>query len=222
MSSAVNLARWGVVPYITAWSSEETPPVAVVVRDGRIAYADERAEDRDGAGVLWTRIGFSPGVGVPQFKSVHFLRQRRAMRGLLCQVCGARCAKSALWMLSREEYEGADGPWPAPVMTAHPPVCPGCVERSARLCPHLRAGHVVLRPRRVSPAAISGVLYQPTRAGLVPSAATIAHNDFRTRWLRAAQLHVTLEDYDVVGLGAMVVSGSGGSSVDRGSGRQGV
>ncbi|MCD0452230.1 hypothetical protein LO762_23995 [Actinocorallia sp. API 0066] len=203
----MNLARWGVVPYITAWSSEETSPVVVVVRGGRIAYADERAEDRDGSGVLWTRIGFSPGVGVPEFKSVHFFRQREAMRRLLCQVCGTPCGKSGLWMLSREEYESADGPWPAPVMTAHPPVCPGCVERSARLCPHLRRGYVVLRPRRVAPAGFSGMLYRPTRAGLAPSDATIAHNDPRTRWLRATQLHVQLEDYDVIGLGNMIITG---------------
>ncbi|MCD0452224.1 hypothetical protein LO762_23965 [Actinocorallia sp. API 0066] len=56
-------------------------------------------------------------------------------------------------------------------------------------------------------SGISGVLYRPTRAGLVPSATTIAHTDLRTRWLRAAQLHVTLEDYDVVELGGMIVTG---------------
>ncbi|MCD0453467.1 hypothetical protein LO762_30425 [Actinocorallia sp. API 0066] len=210
--SVANLARWGVVPYITAWSSEEMLPVTFVLRDGRLAYADETVVDRDGAGVLWTRVGFSPGVGVPEFKSVHFLRHRRAMRGRLCQVCGTPCGRSALWMLSREEYESAEGPWPAPVMTAHPPVCPGCVERSGRLCPHLRDGYVVLRPRRVAPAAISGMLYGPTRAGLVPAAAvTIAHDDPRTRLLSAAQLHVTLEDYDVVSLDSMIVTGSRGA-----------
>ncbi|MDX6740662.1 hypothetical protein [Actinocorallia sp. A-T 12471] len=204
--SVVNLARWGVVPYITVWSSEETLPVAVVVRGKGIGYVDERAGDRDAAGVLWTRVGFSPGVGVPQFANVHFLRQRRAMRGLLCQVCGRRCGRSALWMLSRKEYESAEGPWPAPVMTAHPPVCPGCVERSARLCPHLRDGHVVLRPRRVAPAAFSGMLYRPTPAGLVASATSVAHDDPRVRWLRAAQVHVTLEKYDVIGLGSMLIT----------------
>ncbi|MCD0449581.1 hypothetical protein LO762_10310 [Actinocorallia sp. API 0066] len=207
--SGVNLARWRAVPYITSWSSEEIPPVSMVIRDGRIAYADESVVDRDGAGVLWTRIGFSPGVGVPEFKSVHFLRHRRAMRRRLCQVCGTPCGKNALWMLSRKEYESAEGPWPAPVMTAHPPVCPGCVERSGRLCPHLRDGYVVLRPRRVAPAAISGMLYQPTPFGLMPGAAvTIVHDDPRIRLLRAAQLHVTLEDYDVVDPGGMVVTGS--------------
>lgn len=112
-------------------------------------------------------------------------------------------------MLSQEEYESAEGPWPAPVMTAHPPVCPGCVERSGRLCPHLRKGYVVLRPRRVAPAAISGVLYQPTSTGLKAGApTTIAHDDPRTRWLRAAQLHVTLEDYEVINLGNMLTTGS--------------
>ncbi|MDX6744133.1 hypothetical protein [Actinocorallia sp. A-T 12471] len=194
------------MPYITAWSSETASLVTLVVRDGRLGYADETAGDRDSAGVLWTRIAFSPGVGVPQFANVHFLRQRRAMHGLLCQVCGTPCGKSALWMLSQKEYESAEGPWPAPVMTSHPPVCPGCVERSTRLCPHLRDGHVVLRPRRVSPAALSGMFYRPTPTGLVPKATTLAHDDPRVRWLRATQLHVLLEDYDLVRLGGMLVT----------------
>ncbi|MDX6743679.1 hypothetical protein [Actinocorallia sp. A-T 12471] len=186
------------VPFITAWSSERAPGFAVVVRDGRIAYADETKRDRDGSGVLWTRKVFSPGVGVPQFKAVHPLRQRRAMERLLCQVCAKPCDKSAVWMLSQREYESAEGPWPAPVMTAHPPLCPGCVERATRLCPHLRNGYVILRPDRIAPAALTGVLYRPTPLGLTPTAATIAYDDPRTRWMRAVQLHVQLKDYTLV------------------------
>ncbi|MCD0452491.1 hypothetical protein LO762_25380 [Actinocorallia sp. API 0066] len=91
------------------------------------------------------------------------------------------------------------------------------MERSTRLCPHLRGGHVVLRARRVVPAAISGMLYKPTRDGLAPAAATIAHDDPRIRWLRAAQLHMELGDYDVIHHGHMIITGSGwrGTMGDR-------
>ncbi|WP_051108881.1 hypothetical protein [Actinomadura flavalba] len=190
--------RWGAVPYITAWSSEDTSPSRVVVRGGRVAYSDESLYDRDAAGVLWARMGFSPGVGVPQFKSVHFLRQRRAMRRLLCQVCGQRAGDDAVWMLSVREYEGADGTWPAPITTTHPPLCPSCVERSVRLCPHLRGGHVVLRARKVAPVAVSGLVYRPTPAGLESTPMIVALDDPLVRWVRATQLHMLLDDYTLI------------------------
>ncbi|MFC0038637.1 hypothetical protein [Actinomadura rayongensis] len=192
-------ARWGVVPYVTAWSSEEAPPYNVVVRGGRIGYADETQYDRDSVGVLWARMGISPRVGRPQFKNVHYLRQRLAMRKLLCQVCGTRCGDDGVWVLSAQEYENGEGPWPAPVLTAQPPLCPGCVERSARLCPHLRGGHVVLRASRFRPAAVSGMLYEPTPVGLrAVGRETVALDSPWVRWLRATQLHMRLEEYTVL------------------------
>ncbi|POM27676.1 hypothetical protein BTM25_20940 [Actinomadura rubteroloni] len=201
---AANPARWGVVPYITAWSSEVTPPYGLVIRNGRLAYVDESPYDRDQAGVLWARMRISPGVGRPQFKNVHYLRQRLAMRKLLCQVCGTPCGKDAVWMLSAQEYQNAEGPWPAPVLTAHPPLCPNCVERSARMCPHLKGGHVVLRASRFAPAAVSGMLYEATPAGLKQlERATIEYGDPWAPWMRASQVHMRLEEYTVLAPGPL-------------------
>jgi hypothetical protein len=192
-------ARWGVVPYITAWSSETMPPPVVVSRGRGIGYADETLFDRDRDGVLWARSGVSPGVGRPQFKNVHCLRQRRAMRKLLCQVCGVACGEDGVWMLSVREYADGEGPWPAPVVTAHPPLCPDCVERSGRLCPHLRDGFVVLKARRFRPGAVSGMLYELTGGGLrAVGRETVAYGHPLVRWLQASQLHMRLEDYTVV------------------------
>ncbi|WP_019629335.1 hypothetical protein [Actinomadura atramentaria] len=190
-------ARWGVVPFITAWSSEEAPPATIISGERGIAYADETVLDRDRHGVLWARNTSSPGVGRPLFKNVHHLRQRRAMRRLLCQVCGTPCGTDARWLLSAAEYR--EDPWPSPVLTSHPPVCPDCVDRSVRLCPHLRDGHVALTADRPRPAAVSGILYHPTILGPAPMRrATLTFDDPLLPWLRAAQLHMRLDDYRVL------------------------
>jgi hypothetical protein len=57
--------QWGAVPYVTAWSSEVSPPYGLVIRNGRLAYVDETPYGRDQAGVLWARMRLSPGVGRP-------------------------------------------------------------------------------------------------------------------------------------------------------------
>ncbi|WP_240489834.1 hypothetical protein [Actinomadura atramentaria] len=149
--------------------------------------------------MLLARIGISPGVGRPKFKNVHHLRQRRAMRKLLCQVCRTPCGPDAVWMLSAQEYQNAEGPWPAPVLTAHPPLCPGCAAHSARLCPHLRDGHVLLRALRFKLAAVSGMLYEPGPGGLkAAEPATVEYGNPWTRWMRATQVHMRLEEYTVL------------------------
>ena len=78
---------------------------------GGIAFADETAADRDSDGILWTRITSQPGCGRPQFAVIHSLRQRRAMRRLLCQVCGQpadRNPEGVLWLLP-DYYRRHDG-----------------------------------------------------------------------------------------------------------------
>jgi hypothetical protein len=83
------------VPYVTAWSSERSARPHVITRGGGIGYADESPFDRDSDGVLWAREGVSPGRGKPEFGRVHLWRQRRAMRRLLCQVCGRDADRDA-------------------------------------------------------------------------------------------------------------------------------
>ncbi|WP_233580407.1 hypothetical protein [Streptomyces triticirhizae] len=77
------------VPYISRWTGEQPTAARVVARNGRLAYADERSYDRDTGGVLWRRVPSTPGKGNPEFGAVHPLRQRLALAGLLCQVCGS-------------------------------------------------------------------------------------------------------------------------------------
>ncbi|MFC0040424.1 hypothetical protein [Actinomadura rayongensis] len=192
----VAAGRWGLVPWITAWSSEEALPRQVVVRGRGIGYADETRADRDVDGVLWGRNITSPGQGTPLFKAVHPVRQRRAMREVLCQVCGAPCRRDAVWLLSADEY--AFGPWPAPIHTVQPPLCPECVAGPVRLCPHFRRGHVLVRARRFSLAGVGGMLYRRTPWG--PRAVertTVRYGDPEIRWMVAGQLITTLYEYTV-------------------------
>ncbi|WP_066950501.1 hypothetical protein, partial [Streptomyces lushanensis] len=154
--------RPDVVPYISRWSSERRPTGVVVARGGGIAYADEGPYERDDMGVLWKRIGVSPGKGRPEFGEVHFLRQRRAMRRLLCQICGGpsdRTSEGTLWLVG----EDADDPefWRPGYVTTHPPVCAPCAVISVGVCPHLREGYVALRVRTFVQAGVHGALYRP-------------------------------------------------------------
>jgi hypothetical protein len=108
------------VPYVTSWTTETDMPFEVVYRrGGGIACADEIVADRDELGILWTRTYSRQRDGRPEFGKVHSLRQRRAMRRLLCQVCGEPADQSddgVLWLLP--DYRGVryePGPT-APVM----------------------------------------------------------------------------------------------------------
>ncbi|MFE0421995.1 hypothetical protein [Streptomyces sp. NPDC058953] len=146
-----------VVPYITAWSSEQGVQPLVVTRGAGIGYADETPYDRDADGVLWTRVPSSPGRGRPEFGQVHLMRQRRAMRRMLCQVCGEaadRDENGTLWLLGSDEDEY--------LTTSHPPVCAPCAVLSLRVCPHLRRRHTLIRVRSCVPLGVHGVLHAPS------------------------------------------------------------
>jgi hypothetical protein len=136
-------------PYITSWSTEQDPPHTLVEHRGLgIAYLDETVIDRDDKGVLWYRTPSRPRQGRPEFGRVHPLRQRRAMRRLLCQVCGGpadHTSDGVLWLLKdhREDWPG----WPENMAVTEPPVCAPCVRVASRLCPALRKGAVTVRVR---------------------------------------------------------------------------
>ncbi|RAJ66539.1 hypothetical protein K378_02709 [Streptomyces sp. Amel2xB2] len=72
------LTRPHLVPYITQWSRERAPKSEMVIRRGRLAFADEHPYDRDSNGVLWSRAPSQPGKGKPEFGKVHALRQGNA------------------------------------------------------------------------------------------------------------------------------------------------
>lgn len=196
------LPRPDVVPYIARWSEERGERTQVVGRVGGIAYADEVLQDRDDNGVLWTRIASRPGRGRPEFGQVHGLRQRRAMRRLLCQVCGGAADENAdgvLWLLGEDPDRPDD--WSENLETTHPPLCLPCALSAVRHCPHLGRGYVALRVRNFRPAGVWGALY---RAGFPPPVASeavgVPFGDPRLRWVRAHQLVMRLDGFTVVDL----------------------
>ena len=187
--------RGVVVPYITSWSSEQPARRKVIVRPlSGIGFLDEVPADRDEHGVLWRRVSSSPGVGLPEFGSIHSPRQREAMRDLLCQVCGGPAdqnAEGTLWLLQdhRTDWPG----WPHRMGVTEPPVCLPCAQAARRHCPALRReGHVALRVSGCPVSGITGALY---RAGTVYPTATntgrivmVAFDDPAVRWIQAAHL----------------------------------
>ncbi|HEX5568367.1 MAG TPA: hypothetical protein VFY14_15830 [Streptomyces sp.] len=138
---------WGAaglpVPYVAAWSTETSATTsALTVRpDGAgLAYRDETPADRDRHGVLWARLCQAPGEGRPNFRALHSRRQRRAMLGLLCQVCGGpadRTARGWLFLLSRPEPAERAPHWPEGALCTKPPVCRPCAVLAVRHCPQL-------------------------------------------------------------------------------------
>lgn len=196
------------VPFIAAWSGETFDSPRIVWRGHRIGYNNERRSDRDAFGVLWRRVTNKPGVGKPLFKTVHHARQRRAMGGLLCQVCAKPTRPEVtnggvLFLLSRREYEY--DPWPAPILTTHPPVCGRCATIAIRLCPHLRGHYVAIRCRAPRLYGVNGIMHMagfgavPTRSRANPID-TVAYGSPGKGLVHAAQSVMRLDQYRLVDL----------------------
>ena len=175
-----------IAPYITCWSAEQDLPYRLVERSGLgIGYVDESFGDRDARGVLWQRAAVRQGVGKPEFGKVHPLRQRRAMRQLLCQVCAGPADQNddgVLWLL--RDYRDDWPEWPNGMGCNEPPVCIPCAATSLRLCPALRRGAVAIRAREFDVAGVRGALY---RAGTVEEA-SLSYDDSEVRRLVASAL----------------------------------
>jgi len=193
-------SRRGVVPYIASWSGEEAFPVEIVARAEGIAYADETLLDRDDHGVLWSRVPSRPGTGEPRYNTVHPLRQRRAMRRLLCQVCAGPADENehgTLWLLRDHREDWAD--WPEGMGNAHPPLCLRCAHISVKACPWLTPGFVAIRARSTI-TGVSGELFRPGHSGPEFATMTIAYRHSTRRWMQARQLVRTLHDCTLVTL----------------------
>ncbi|MGZ3146786.1 hypothetical protein ACVDFE_33280 [Lentzea chajnantorensis] len=195
-------------PYITAWSAEQDLPYELVVRPGHgIGYADEVLTDRDTRGVLWLRGPIRHEVGRPEFGRVHPLRQRRAMRRLLCQVCAGpadRTDDGVLWLL--RDYRNDWPHWPEGMGCNEPPVCRSCVTLSLRLCPALRRGAVAVRSTEFPVVGVRGVLHRPgARGPAVAQDATRYFDDPDIPWMVASALvrqlsNCVLVPFDDLGL----------------------
>jgi hypothetical protein len=195
-----------VVPYVTAWSAEEDSSAAVVELPGRgIGYADESISDRDRRGVLWWRTPLRLGQGRPMFGMVHPLRQRRAMRRLLCQVCAGpadRTDEGVLWLVRdfQEDWAG----WPERMSVTEPPVCMPCAVLSLRACPALRRGAAAFRDRQFPVSGVRGGLYAGGRVPRLLGDAMVGFDDPAIHWVRAANLLRELRDRTLVDLDELV------------------
>lgn len=203
------LTRAGLVPYVTAWSAEQHDvDVTVVVRpqgDG-IAYKDEATADRDRRGVLWQRLLVARGQGKPDFGKVHGLRQRRAMRKLLCQVCAGpadRNERGVLWLIGDHRDDWPN--WPENMGEVDPPVCLPCAKQAIRLCPFLRRGYVAVRVRAPRIEGVYGNIYCASPGGPVAKRIdtdTVRFDDPRIRWTVAGQVAMGLHGCIFVDLDA--------------------
>jgi hypothetical protein len=186
-----------VVPYVTSWTEEVEPaPMVMWVPGSGIGYADEILADRDRHGVLWCRAPSRPGRGRPEFGLVHPLRQRRAMRRLLCQVCAGpadRTEDGVLWLVRefREDWPG----WPERMAVTEPPVCRPCAGLSLRVCPALRRGATVFRVRQYPVVGVRGERYAGGElAPRLLGEAMVSYDDRTVRWIRATNLLRELSD----------------------------
>ena len=198
------------VPYLTTWSSERLVDGPAVVQRllAGIGYDGEVADDRDDRGVLWVRRPDSPGKGRPLFKDVHPGRQRRAMRELLCQVCGGPADQDddgVLWLL--EDARGDWDDWPNRLMTTHPPICRPCVPVARAQCPHLWAGSVTVRVGTYEPCGVWGHRYTASRLGpIVAESGVVPFESPLLGWTVAAQLVLVLSECSIVSLDEDVAS----------------
>ena len=192
-----------IVPFITTWSGEQSPLSQVVDRRGLgIGFADETILDRDEHGVLWRRMPSRPGNGRPLFGKVHPLRQRRAMRKLLCQVCAGPADTTelgTLWLV--RDYAGDWPGWPEHMAATEPPVCLPCARDSIRICPALRNAYVAMRVGRSTISGVYGIHYRPGPA--FPESVEdriLRFGDPAIRWTCAGQLVRELLDCTIVSL----------------------
>ncbi|MDT3396997.1 hypothetical protein RKE29_10115 [Streptomyces sp. B1866] len=193
------------MPYIASWSSEKADrPVVVARRQGGIAYPDEILHDRDEHGVLWSRTVLSPGRGRPEFGRIHTLRQRRAMRRLLCQICAGpadRTEQGVLWLLGDDREDWPN--WPEMMAATHPPVCLPCARVAVRACPYLHGHAVAVRVREAPVEGVYGTLYAPGNPFPTPLRnETVTYDDPAIRWVCAGQLVRSLRGCTLVDIDA--------------------
>ena len=197
---AGDLAGRVVAPYVTSWSEESVWDAPVVPGERGIAYADEHVMDRDGDGVLWARCPSRCGRGRPVFGEVHPLRQRRAMRRLLCQVCAGpadRTEDGVLWLLVDWRHDWPD--WPNRMGVVEPPICVPCARLSARMCPTLRRRAVAFRARHYPVAGVYGALYQRQGyAAVFTGPGEACFGDPMIRWIRATRLIRQVDDCTLI------------------------
>jgi hypothetical protein len=187
----------GPVPYVAMWSAEEVQQASLVETRQGIAYTDESSVDRDHYGLLWSRVTSHQGVGVPHYRQMHPLRQRRAMNRLLCQVCAGPADHNddgTLWLVPNQPplWPG----WPEQSQTTQPPLCTRCARIAVKACPSLKPGYIAIRAHSFVNGAWGG-LYRtgwPHPRPLLTETCTLNFGNPRLAWLQADQLARLLVD----------------------------
>jgi hypothetical protein len=129
---------------------------------------------------------------------VHALRQRRAVRRMLCQVCGGPTAGSGPWLfvlrdVGRPVEEGE--------RTTAPPVCVPCARLSVRACPRLREGYVAALVGRAAVWGVAGIVHHPaTLEPVTGGLEEVAHDHPAIRWTVAHRQVLELRDCTPVDL----------------------
>ncbi|NSC21323.1 hypothetical protein FM076_08930 [Streptomyces albus subsp. chlorinus] len=159
------------VPYVAMWDSERAVieaalAVALTPEPPRLVYQGrELPSDRDGFGVLWARCSYSPGVGRPDFASMHPGRQYECMYAMRCQVCGGPADRNKDGWLFFDWRNELDPPsWPEGTLTAMPPLCAKDARLSMAVCPKSGA-FTALRVRAPRLWGVGGVSYRLTLDG---------------------------------------------------------
>ncbi|BDT39557.1 hypothetical protein [Streptomyces yaizuensis] len=203
MSSNVR-ARHSVVPWITPGSQENLLPLPLRVHRGRLAYVDETPADRSPSGVLLHRgLRNLPERerGGPRFLLIHPARQRAAMTGNLCQVCGGPASVvpergGTLFLLPGST--SSTGSVPEDEVTVRPPLCTErrCAQAAIELCPELQRGFTAVRVRYPIIFGFTGRIYEPAGDGPPVDTGkdlTVPLTHARMPWLLAVQIAVVLQ-----------------------------
>lgn len=188
------------VPHITLWSAERLPEPRVVSTRAGLRIA---GHEHDREGVLWLPSALRPGRGRPIHGSVSGPRQRRAMRRLLCQVCGGPPdlnEQGYLWLLRDER--GSYAGWPEGDITTHPPVCRLCGALSVLLCKNfVRGTATAVRVRRPIVDGVFGKPYAVSKRSMTPlKLNTMLLDDPALPWMLGHQLAASLTEVTVVDL----------------------
>jgi hypothetical protein len=188
-------------PYIAMWSEEYQSLAGVLGwRGSGLGYLDETMCDRDRGGALWLRALSAQGRGEPWFGQVHPYRQRRAVRKLLCNVCGKPADENSdgtLWLIQDNGHDWPD--WPEGMGVTEPPVCLPCVKLASRLCPALRGRAIAIRARESPIAGVCGDLYRIEKSSLRRAGREVApYGSPLIPWIVADQQVRELRDCTVI------------------------
>lgn len=183
------------VPYAAAWTGETASARGLTIRPGGtgLGYRDEIPADRDSHGVLWARTRHAPGTGRPNYRALHPLRQRHALRHLRCQICGgpaSRTSRGWLFLLPRAGRAEPSAHWPEGALCTKPPVCLPCLTLAVRHCPHLTDA-LAVRSRKPRVWGVFGGFVTPTASGRLAASPSDAHLPYGhpdAGWFLASQL----------------------------------